>query len=132
LGHLALGGAGLLTIEATAVEPKGRISAADLGLYSDDNEAALGRVLKACRAYGNTAIGIQLSHSGRKGSAKIQWAGNGSLDKAAGGWQPLAPSALPFDDGWPTPHAMSLDEIAALKENFVATTRRAARLGIDL
>ena len=75
LGQLSLSGAGLLIIEATAVSPEGRITASDLGLYSDANEAALGCVLAGCRRYGNTKLGIQLAHAGRKASAHVPWQG---------------------------------------------------------
>src|SRR5579871_4163041 len=75
LGSLALSGAGLLLIEATAVEPRGRISPGDLGLWSDLNEAAIGRVLTAVRRYSPIAVGIQLAHAGRKGSTRVPWEG---------------------------------------------------------
>lgn len=133
LGSLALSGAGLLMIEATAVNPQGRITNSDLGLYSNENEKALNQVLRACREYsGSTAIGIQLAHAGRKGSARVPWKNGGPLQPNEGAWTTVAPSALSRDPLWPIPHEMTLVEIEALKNDYLNTTRRAARLGIDL
>lgn len=132
LGSLALSGAGLLVIEATAVERVGRITSGCLGLYSDENEAALARVLAACRRYGNTPIGIQLAHAGRKGSATRPWEGIRALTPAEGAWTTVAPSPIPFDEGWPTPQALTEADLDRLVEAFVAAVRRAARLGLDL
>ena len=95
LGHLALSGAGLLTIEATAVVPEGRISPSDLGLYSDDNARALGRVLAAVRAYSPIKVAIQLAHAGRKGSTLEPWSGGGRIRAdAPRGWRTVAPSPI--------------------------------------
>lgn len=132
LGSLAVGGAGLLMIEATAVEAAGRITLGCLGLYSDANEAALARAIAACRRYGNTPLGIQLAHAGRKGSATPPWQGVRPLGAAEGAWQTVAPSALSFDDGWPQPQALDLPAVDRLVESFVGAARRAARLGLDL
>ncbi|MGO8920090.1 MAG: NADH:flavin oxidoreductase/NADH oxidase [Stellaceae bacterium] len=132
LGSLALGGAGLLMIEATAVEAVGRITLGCLGLYSDANEAALARVVAACRRYGNTPLGIQLAHAGRKGSATRPWERIRALGAAEGAWQTVAPSALALDDGWPAPHALDAAALDRLVEGFVGATHRAARLGLDL
>src|SRR5690349_17561699 len=99
LGNLAQSGAGLLTIEATAVLPEGRISPADLGLWSDENEAALGRVLKIVRQYSDMPIAIQLAHAGRKASTKVPWEGGDQIPPdAPDGWQTVGPSALPFEE----------------------------------
>jgi 2,4-dienoyl-CoA reductase-like NADH-dependent reductase (Old Yellow Enzyme family) len=132
LGSLSLGGAGLLMIEATAVEAAGRITRGCLGLYSDANEAALARVIAACRRFGNTPLGIQLAHAGRKASATVPWQGIRALAPAEGAWQASAPSALALDDGWPAPAAMDAAAIERLVESFVVATRRVARLGLDL
>ncbi len=129
LGSLALSNAGLLVIEATAVEAQGRITPGDLGLYSDANEAALGRVLDACRRWGNTPIAIQLAHAGRKASAQVPW--EGGLALKDGAWETSAPSAIPFADGWHTPKALDKAGLARIRDAFVATARRADRLGID-
>lgn len=108
LGHLALSGAGLLFIEATAVTPEGRISPADLGLWSDETEAALARVLQAIRTYSSIRVGIQLAHAGRKASTQVPWEGGEAIASASGGWQTVAPSALPYSAGDPVP--LALDE----------------------
>ncbi len=134
LGNLALSGAGLLMIEATAVNAEGRITLNDLGLYSDENERALDRVLKACRTYSQgIAVGIQLAHSGRKGSAHVPWHGGGPLKSSEGAWITRAPSPISRDPAtWPAPHEMTLAEIEALKNDYVHAAKRAERLGIDL
>ena len=132
LGSLAIAGAGLLMIEATAVEAEGRISLGCLGLYSDANEAALARVIAACRRFVKTSLGIQLAHAGRKGSATRPWQGIRALRAEEGAWQTRAPSAIPLDQGWPPPQALSEAEIDRLVDAFVAATRRAARLDLDL
>lgn len=131
LGNYALSGAGLLIHEATAVVPEGRISHGCLGLYSDENEAALARVLKFVRGISDTPIGIQLAHAGRKGSCERPWEGRGPLGGDTA-WQTEAPSALAMAENWPEPHALSLDEMAALKEAFVRATERAIGLGYDM
>ena len=132
LGSLAVGGAGLLMLEATAVEAQGRISLGCLGIYSDANEAALARVVAACRRYGNTPLGIQLAHAGRKGSATRPWEGIRALGRGEGAWTTVAPSALPLDEGWPAPQALSATEIDRLVESYVTAALRVARVGIDL
>ena len=86
LGSLSLSGAGLVIVEQTAVEPTGRITHGCLGLYSDANEAALARVVGFCRRAGSAALGIQLAHAGRKGSAKLPWEGGGPLPPDNGAW----------------------------------------------
>src|SRR5437588_7257994 len=108
LGSLSVSGAGLVIVEQTAVEPVGRITHGCLGLYSDANEAALARVVGFCRRGGAAALGIQLAHAGRKGSAKLPWDGGGPLPPDAGAWTTAAPSAIPFDNRWPA--AQALDE----------------------
>jgi 2,4-dienoyl-CoA reductase-like NADH-dependent reductase (Old Yellow Enzyme family) len=130
LGQLSLGGMGLLITEACAVSPEGRISPADLGLYSDANEAALARVIAACRKYGSPALGIQLAHAGRKASSNPPWEGGGPV--AQGGWETVAPSAVPFGEGWPTPRALDRAGLDKIVRDFVEATQRAQRLGLDL
>ena len=132
LGNLAMSGAGLLIIEATAVSPEGRITAADLGLYSDDTEAALGRVLAAVRRYSAMPIGIQLGHAGRKASSQVPWDGGQLLAPDDGGWQTVAPSAVPHAAGEQPPVALDAAGLARVRDDFVSAARRAARLGIDL
>jgi 2,4-dienoyl-CoA reductase-like NADH-dependent reductase (Old Yellow Enzyme family) len=100
LGHMVLSGASLLILEATAVAPEGRITASDLGLYSQANEVALDRVLKVLRAHSPMRLAIQLSHAGRKASSRPPWEGGRQLRAGEpGGWQTLGPSALPHGDG---------------------------------
>jgi 2,4-dienoyl-CoA reductase-like NADH-dependent reductase (Old Yellow Enzyme family) len=94
LGNLALSGPGLLIIEATGVEARGRITNGCLGLYSDANEAALARVIGFCRQHGKAKIGIQLGHAGRKASAQRPWEGRGPLAADEGAWQAVAPSPI--------------------------------------
>ncbi len=103
LGHLALSGAGLLIIEATGVEPEGRISPSDLGLWSDANEQALARVLRAIRTYSEIPVSIQLAHAGRKASTRVPWEGRGLVPPSEGGWPVLAPSPVPFEPNDPAP-----------------------------
>lgn len=131
LGQLALGGAGLLCIEATAVEAIGRITPACLGLYSDDNETALRRVLAALRRYADVPLAIQLAHAGRKGSSHTPWDGGKLIAPEAGGWEPIAPSALPFSPSEPPPREMNAADLERVREAFVQAARRAAALGVD-
>ena len=132
LGHLALSGAGMLIVEATAVSPEGRITAADLGLYSDDDEAALARVLAAVRANSPIAIGMQLAHAGRKASSRAPWQGGAQVPRdAPGGWQAVAPSAVPHAPGEQAPDALDGAGMQKVRDDFAAAARRAARLGID-
>jgi len=131
LGNLALSGAGLLIIEATAVEPEGRISPDDLGLWSDANEAALGRVLEALRRHSDMPIGIQLGHAGRKASVYSPWTGGGQRPLTDRGWQTQAPSALAMQAADRPPLALDAAGLKRIREAFVATARRAARLGLQ-
>ena len=135
IGHLvqlALSGAGLLVVEATAVERIGRITHHCTGLYSDSNELAMARAVKACRVYGNTKIGIQLGHAGRKASAQVPWAGGKPLGAGEEPWTTIAPSALPFGPDWPAPRAFEAADFARVKAAFVQATERAERIGFDL
>ena len=133
LGQLALSGAALLTIEATAVTPEGRITHADVGLWDDRSEAAMGRVLEALRRWAPLPIGIQLSHAGRKASTEVPWKGGAQLPPGHElGWATEAPSAIPFAEGQVAPQALDLADLRRLREAFVSAARRAARLGIDL
>ena len=131
LGQLALGGAGLLCVEATAVEAIGRITSACLGLYSDDNETALRRVVTALRRHSDVPLAIQLAHAGRKGSSHTPWDGGKLIAVQAGGWEPIAPSALAFSPSEPPPREMNAADLDRVREAFVQTTRRAAALGFD-
>jgi NADPH2 dehydrogenase len=131
LGMLANSGAGLMVVEMTNVERHGRITHGCLGLYSEANEAALARAVAHCRRIGTAKLGIQIAHAGRKASAQRPWEGGGPLSPADDAWPTIAPSAVPFGAGWPTPRAMSDDDLARLREAFADTARRAARIGFD-
>ena len=132
LGQFAVGGAGLVMVEASGVEAAGRISPGCVGLYSDENEAALARVVKFCREHSNAKIAIQLAHAGRKASVAVPWKGGASLTAETGAWQTYGPSALPFDSGWHTPQALDAAGLARIKAAFVKAAERAARLDFDL
>jgi len=132
LGGLALSGAGLVIVEATGVDARGRISPGCTGLWDDANEAAMKRVIDACRRYGNTPMGIQLGHAGRKASCNPPQKGGKPLSAAEGAWETVAPSAVPFAEGWHTPRALDragMDEVIVA---FVQATERAARIGFDV
>ena len=133
LGHLALSGAALLTIEATAVCPEGRITYADVGLYSDETERCMRQTIASVRRHSPIAIGIQLAHAGRKASTEVPWLGGAQIaPDAANGWRTLAPSALPFAGGQAAPAALTREQIAKGRQDFVSAAQRAVRLGIDL
>ncbi|MHB8285091.1 MAG: NADH:flavin oxidoreductase/NADH oxidase [Caulobacteraceae bacterium] len=132
LGHLALSGAGLLILEATAVSPEARISPQDLGLYSDADEAALAKVLAAVRANSPIPVAVQLSHAGRKASSRAPWDGGTQIPaEAVDGWRTEAPSPLPHSAGEEPPAALDLTGLQRVKADFVAAAERAARLGLD-
>lgn len=131
LGSLALSGAGLLIIEATAVEALGRITHGDLGLYNDDNQVALARVLKALRQHSKMPIAIQLGHAGRKASSHTPWDGGQSLTSDEGAWETVAPSALPHGPGEPAPLALDAAGLARVKAAFVKAAQRSEVLGLD-
>lgn len=131
LGHLALGGAGLLCVEATAVEAAGRITPGCLGLYSDENERALERVVRTVRAASPIKLAIQIGHAGRKASSAVPWRGGQLIPADQGGWRPVAPSALPQLASEPPPEALDRAGLARVKAAFVAAAQRAARLGFD-
>jgi len=125
LGSLSLSGTGLIIVEQTAVEPAGRITHGCLGLYSDANEAALARIVGFCRRARSAALGIQLAHAGRKGSARLPWEGGGPLPLQAGAWTTAAPSAIPFDNRWPAPQALNEAVMGQIRDAHVAAARRA-------
>lgn len=138
LGQLALSGAALLTIEATAVLPEGRITYADVGLWSDETEAAMGRVLSSIRRYSDMPFAIQLAHAGRKASTEVPWKGGGQIADNGGtvaangatGWRTVAPSALAFLPNETPPVALDRDGMAQIRDAFAQAARRAARLDI--
>lgn len=132
LGHLALSGAGLLTIEASAVEPEGRITYGDTGIWSDETEAAMGRVVESIRRWSEIPVALQLAHAGRKASEEVPWKGRAQIAPGQdGGWQTVAPSAVPFLDGENPPAALDHEDLARLRRSFAEAARRAARLGMQ-
>lgn len=132
LGSLANSGAGLLTIEATAVEPEGRISYKDVGLYSDETEAALRKTLESIRRWSDMPVAIQLGHAGRKASTDLPWKGGAQIAAShADGWQTVAPSAIPFHAANPAPTALDKDGLARVRRAFAQAAERSGRLGLD-
>jgi 2,4-dienoyl-CoA reductase-like NADH-dependent reductase (Old Yellow Enzyme family) len=131
LGSRAVGGAGLVFTEASAVSPEGRISPDDAGIWNDAQAAAWSRIATFIRGQG-AAAGIQLAHAGRKASTDLPWRGGGPVDAAHGGWTPVAPSAIPFDNGYPVPTALDSGGIAKLQHDFRAAAQRARDAGFDV
>jgi 2,4-dienoyl-CoA reductase-like NADH-dependent reductase (Old Yellow Enzyme family) len=131
LGSLSLSGAAVLVIEATGVTAQGRISPGCTGLYSDANEAAMKRVVDFVRTISPMKIGVQLAHAGRKASAERPWEGRGALAAAAGAWETVAPSAIALAQGWPVPTALDRSGLSRVRDAFVASAERAARLDFD-
>ena len=132
LGQFATSGIGLVITEAAAVEPRGRITAQDLGIWCDDNEEALGRVMRFCREYGQAKMGIQLAHAGRKASTQRPWEGRDPLKEGEGAWETISSSANPQDEGWHTPRSMDRAEMDVVRDAFVEATKRSDRLGFDM
>ena len=131
-GRLALSGAGLVCIEAAAVTPEGRITEGDLGLWSDECEAGMARIVETMKSLNpEVKVIVQISHAGRKASAKRPWEGGGSRMPAEGGWRVLAPSPIPFAEGFALPRALTFDECAALAKAFGEAAARAVRAGAD-
>lgn len=131
LGHLALSGAGMLCLEATAVEAQGRITPGDLGLWNDATEAALVPVLAAIRQYAPIPVVVQLAHAGRKASSRAPWLGGQQIPESEGGWLGQAPSAVPIKDGEVAPTALEQAGMDRIRKAFADSARRAARLGLD-
>jgi 2,4-dienoyl-CoA reductase-like NADH-dependent reductase (Old Yellow Enzyme family) len=133
LGHLALSGAALLTIEATAVVPEGRITYGDTGLYDDATETAMAKVLESVRRWSDIPVGLQLAHAGRKASTEVPWKGGKQLPPTdAHGWQTVSASGLPFLHSDVPPAALDREGLKRVREGFADAAKRAARLGIDV
>lgn len=136
LGRYALGGAGLVFVEATAVQPEGRITHGDLGLWNDAQVEPLARIARFLKAHGATPA-IQIAHAGRKASMQRPWQGNGPMDASdtARGevpWPVIAPTAMAVEPGWLMPREMSLDDIEKLKRDFVSAAERALKAGFEV
>ncbi len=131
LGMLSNSGAALVVVEATHVERHGRITHGCHGLYSDDNEDAIRRVLLHCRRIGSAKFGIQLAHSGRKGSSQRPWEGAKGLKSNEDPWETVAPSAIAYGNEWPAPREASHEDIARIREAFVTSAKRAVAIGFD-
>jgi 2,4-dienoyl-CoA reductase-like NADH-dependent reductase (Old Yellow Enzyme family) len=127
LGSRAVGGAGCVVQEATAVVPEGRISPDDAGIWSDDHVAGWARVAAFVREHGAVPA-IQLAHAGRKAATDLPWRGG----KPVGAWPVVGPSAIAYDDGWPVPRALSAEEIGGVVHAFLAATRRSLEAGFEV
>jgi len=128
LGSRAIGGAGLVMAEATAVEARGRISPQDLGIWTEEHVEPLARVARAIEQHGAVS-GIQIAHAGRKAATARPWDGGKPLSDEDGGWPIVGPSELPFADGYHTPHSLTVAEIQEIEEAFVAGAKRALDAG---
>lgn len=130
LGSRAVGGAGLVMVEATAVEARGRISPHDSGLWADRHVEPFARIARFLGEHGAVPA-IQLAHAGRKASVHRPWEGGGPLGADEGAWETVAPSAIPFDQGWPTPRALSTAEIGQVVAAFRTGAERALAAGFE-
>lgn len=132
LMSLSMSGAGLVVIEATDVDPAGALTQGCLGLHSDEHERALAHVVQACHCHGAAAIGLQLTHSGRKAACNVPWVRAGRpLSDQEGAWQPCAPSPIPYGTGWQTPAALDATGLKRIRDAFAQAAQRATRIGID-
>ena len=133
LGHLALSGAAMLTIEATAVVPEGRITYGDTGLYDDATERAMGKVLESVRRWSDMPIALQLAHAGRKASTEVPWKGGKQITPGEiNGWQTVSASDVPFLDSDVAPSALDQGGMKRVRQGFADAARRAARLDIGV
>jgi 2,4-dienoyl-CoA reductase-like NADH-dependent reductase (Old Yellow Enzyme family) len=130
-GHLAVSGAGLLILEATAVDPAGRISEFDLGLWSDEAETALAALVRGIRSLASIPLVVQLAHAGRKASQSAPWQGGSNIPVARGGWQTLAPSPVAFEAADQPPVALDGAGIDHVVEAFAKAAARAGNIGFD-
>ncbi|MFI5544127.1 NADH:flavin oxidoreductase/NADH oxidase [Streptomyces sp. NPDC051815] len=127
----AAGGTGLIVQEATAVSPEGRISPYDLGIWNDTQVEALRRITSFLKSQG-TVPGIQLAHAGRKASTDRTWKGGAPVGPDAHGWRPVAPSAVPFAEGHPVPHELTVGQIHEITGQFAAAARRSLAAGYEV
>jgi 2,4-dienoyl-CoA reductase-like NADH-dependent reductase (Old Yellow Enzyme family) len=131
LGCRAVGGAALVFTEAAAISAEGRISPQDLGVWSDAHSQEFAPIVRFLRSQGSVA-GIQLAHAGRKASTKRPWEGEGRIEIADGGWQPIAPSAIAFSPDYPLPREMSHDDISRVTREFAAAAGYALAAGFEV
>lgn len=131
LGTRAVGGAGLVMTEASAVSPEGRISLGDTGIWNEAQADAWQHVTQFIKNHGSVAA-IQIAHAGRKAATDLPWRGGRPLSDAQDGWQPVAPSAIAFDDGYRVPEVLSVAELARIESAFAEAAARAARAGFDV
>lgn len=132
LGSRAIGGAGLVIAEATAVESRGRITPGDLGIWTDEHVEALSPITRFIKKHSASIPGIQLAHAGRKASTDAPWRGGHPLPEEEGAWQPVAPSPIPFDQGHPEPAELSEPELAGIVQAFKAAARRSLDAGFEI
>lgn len=131
-GSLSHSGAGLLIFEATSICPDGRLSPYDLGLWDDETETAMSKLIKSIRKYSAIPIGVQLVHAGRKGSMPEPWKENKYITAQQGGWKTVAPSAIAYDDNHDTPKELTTDEIQTIIKQFAEAAKRADDAGFDM
>lgn len=131
LASRAVGGNALVVAEATAVEPRGRISPGCLGIWNDEQLDAFAPITRSVRGHG-AVPGLQLAHAGRKASTALPWRGEGPLTDQDGAWEVVGPSPLPFDDGFPVPHELTVEEIGQVVGAFRAAAERALAAGFEL
>ncbi|MDX2480577.1 MAG: NADH:flavin oxidoreductase/NADH oxidase [Desulfuromusa sp.] len=131
LGTRAVGGAGLVITEAASISPEGRISPEDLGIWGDEHAEAFKPSVDFIKEQGSIA-GIQLAHAGRKASVEVPWLGGKPLDLDQRGWQPLAPSSIPFAPGHPIPRSASADDLNKITQQFTEATRRSLQAGFQV
>ena len=131
LGSRAVGGAGAVFVEATAVSPEGRISPQDSGIWSEKHRAAFAPIVQFIKEQGAVA-GIQIAHAGRKASTAVPWEGGKKVAVEDGGWEPVAPSAMAFSDDYPMPKEMDVAEIEKAIADFAAAAKRAVDAGFDV
>lgn len=131
LGTRAIGGVGLIITEATAVSAQGRISPDDLGIWSDEHIKPFSELVQFIKSQGST-VGIQLAHAGRKASVDAPWRGGKALSQSERGWQPCAPSSIPFADNHPTPHELTASDLEQITEDFCLAAERALKAGFQI
>ncbi len=131
LGSRAIGGAALVMVEATAVSPEGRISPFDTGIWSGEQAAGFARIPSFLRRHG-AAAGIQIAHAGRKASTDVPWRGGKPLGPGDGGWEPIAPSPVPFAEGYPVPREMTEEDMERVCRAFASAARHAREAGFQV